>query len=207
MSPGRWAIAAVMILMWGSSEAFNFAVSAMNFLLCCALAVKLNMTVKTILQVEDEGGKMSNKVFWFRNPRFVEDVFVLALFQQAFSLGAFIFGLWEVGTGDDYECYYGPHWRWILEIIFLLQAMLLGGYVILPLQAVTAQMSDHFRAELLGQHTKKTMQMITEQLARRRSNVKRFATQEAAVLHIQRAFRARQEKRMLQLARRAIVPE
>eukprot|EP00982_Pelagococcus_subviridis_P010760 31027-Pelagococcus_subviridis.AAC.14 len=32
-------------------------------------------------------------------------------------------------------------------------------------------MSDHFRAELLGKHTKKTMEMITEQLARRRKVV------------------------------------
>jgi len=49
------------------------------------------------------------------------------------------------------------------------------------------------------------MEMITEQLARRRSNLKKFATQEDAVLHIQRSFRARREKRMLQLARSAIV--
>jgi hypothetical protein len=106
----------------------------MNFLLCCALAVKLNTTVKTILQVEDEGGKMSNEVYWFRNPKFIEDAFVLALFQQAFSLGAMVFGLWEVGYGDDYECYYGGPGTYILKIAFLLQALLLGGYVILPLQ-------------------------------------------------------------------------
>tara|TARA_B100001142_G_scaffold319202_1_gene362386 strand:- start:1132 stop:2601 length:1470 start_codon:yes stop_codon:yes gene_type:complete len=172
MSPGRWAIAAALILAWGPAIWVTFGVSAMNFLLCCALAVKLNMTVKTILQVEDDGGKMSNEVYWFRNPKFIEDAFVLALFQQAFSLGAMVFGLWEVGYGDDYECYYGGPGTYILKIAFLLQALLLGGYVILPLQ-VRHSIHTSFTHRSVSTHDRVGPFQLTDELVSHGTRLRR----------------------------------
>ena len=82
----------------------------------------------------------------------------------------------------------------------------LGGYVVLPMHALASQMSSGFRADLMGDRTSAVMLGIMRQLARKRTgNVRAFASDEEAVVFIQRAFRARKRTYFQRAARAAMI--
>ena len=87
----------------------------------------------------------------------------------------------------------------------VLVSLLVGGYVILPLDALLAQMSGHFRSELLDARVTDVVKQLAASLDRRRRGTRRFATEEQAVLHIQRAFRERKKRNLGRAAKLALM--
>ena len=206
MSPGRWLLASVILIMWGPIEEINLIISLVSLGLILFLAAWLRRGVDLILAAEKSGTKVSADMFLFGRPRLLEDTFILIIFQQAFHVATWIFGAWQVGVAmKGYECYYGTPYSVAVSFGTMVVSLLLGGYVILPLQALEAQLSDHFRADLMGSHMKAMMKDLAERMERRRTGTRLFRTEEDAILHIQRAFRARKERYLENAAKIAMV--
>ena len=62
----------------------------------------------------------------------------------------------NVGSAwDGYNCYYGEGWGLAVSVLVVATSLSIGGYVILPLQALTAQMTpSKLKGDLLGPHVK-----------------------------------------------------
>ena len=206
MSPGRWLLASVILIMWGPIEEINLIISLVSLGLILFLAAWLRRGVDLILAAEKSGTKVSADLFLFGRPRLLEDTFILIIFQQAFHVATWIFGAWQVGVGlKGYDCYYGTPYSVAVSFATMVVSLLLGGYVILPLQALEEQLSDHFRVDLMGSHMKTMMKDLAATMERRRKGTRLFRTEEDAILHIQRAFRARKERYLENAAKIAMV--
>ena len=210
MSPGRWFFAAAMILAWGPLHEINTFVSVLSLFATLTLSLWIRFRLDVALDVERRGvGTVDDRggVFLCGVPRLADDVFVAVLYQQSFHLAGWIFGLWTVGLGGgENVCYYGVWWSVWLSVATVATCAALGGYVVLPMHALASQMSSGFRADLMGDRTSAVMQGIMRQLARKRTgNVRAFASDEEAVVFIQRAFRARKRTYFQRAARAAMI--
>ena len=210
MSPGRWFVAAAMILAWGPLHEINTFVSVLSLFATLTLSLWIRFRLDVALDVERRGvGTVDDRggVFLCGVPRLADDVFVAVLYQQSFHLAVWIFGLWTVGLGGGVNvCYYGVWWSVWLSVATVATCAALGGYVVLPMHALASQMSSGFRADLMGDRTSAVMLGIMRQLARKRTgNVRAFASDEEAVVFIQRAFRARKRTYFQRAARAAMI--
>ena len=204
MSPSRWLIATLLILFWGIVDEIHLIVSLVSLVALVAIAAKLRRTVMRIIEIERKGGAVTDDLFWFRRPQLIEEIFTVILYQQAFHIASWLFGAWQIGVGSTYACYYGVNVSVWLSSVIIAVSFILGGYVILPLQALVSQMSGRFREELLGPHIKAVMKEMTARMKARR-RPKRFATQEEATIAIQRAFRARRARNLEKAAKIAMM--
>jgi mlo protein len=206
MSPGRWCIATVIILVMGPFENINLIVSVVSVCVILGLAAWLKTRVDLVLRAEKRGdGVTDAQLFLLGRPRLAKELFIAILYQQAFHVATWIFGAWQIGVGDGYGCYYGQSWSVLVSAGTVLVSLLVGGYVILPLDALLAQMSGHFRSELLDARVTDVVKQLAASLERRRRGTRRFATQEQAVLHIQRAFRERKKRNLGRAAKLALM--
>ena len=206
MSPGRWCIATVIILVMGPFENINLIVSVVSVCVILGLAAWLKTRVDLVLRAEKRGdGVTDAQLFLLGRPRLAKELFIAILYQQAFHVATWIFGAWQIGVGDGYGCYYGQSWSVLVSAGTVLVSLLVGGYVILPLDALLAQMSGHFRSELLDARVTDVVKQLAASLERRRRGTRRFATQEEAVLHIQRAFRERKKRNLGRAAKLALM--
>ena len=206
MSPGRWCIATVIILVMGPFENINLIVSVVSVCVILGLAAWLKTRVDLVLRAEKRGdGVTDAQLFLLGRPRLAKELFIAILYQQAFHVATWIFGAWQIGVGDGYGCYYGQTWSVLVSAGTVLVSLLVGGYVILPLDALLAQMSGHFRSELLDARVTDVVKQLAASLDRRRRGTRRFATEEQAVLHIQRAFRERKKRNLGRAAKLALM--
>ena len=206
MSPGRWCIATVIILVMGPFENINLIVSVVSVCVILGLAAWLKTRVDLVLRAEKRGdGVTDAQLFLLGRPRLAKELFIAILYQQAFHVATWIFGAWQIGVGDGYGCYYGQSWSVLVSAGTVLVSLLVGGYVILPLDALLAQMSGHFRSELLDARVTDVVKQLAASLERRRRGTRRFATEEQAVLHIQRAFRERKKRNLGRAAKLALM--
>jgi len=206
MSPGRWCIATVIILVMGPFENINLIVSVVSVCVILGLAAWLKTRVDLVLRAEKRGdGVTDAQLFLLGRPRLAKELFIAILYQQAFHVATWIFGAWQIGVGDGYGCYYGQSWSVLVSAGTVLVSLLVGGYVILPLDALLAQMSGHFRSELLDARVTDVVKQLAASLERRRRGTRCFATQEQAVLHIQRAFRERKKRNLGRAAKLALM--
>ena len=206
MSPGRWCIATLVIVAMGPFETINLIISVASLCVLLCLAAFLKTRVDVVLRAEKSGeGIKDASLFLLGNPRLAKELFIAILYQQAFHVATWIFGAWQIGAGEEYACYYGKTWEITVSAFVVLAALLVGGYVILPLDALVAQMSGHFRSELLDARVTDVVKQLAERLERRRRGTRRFATQEHAVTHIQRAFRERKKQNLGRAAKVALL--
>lgn len=210
MSPGRWCIATLVIVVMGPFETVNLIISVASLCVLLCLAAFLKTRVDVVLRAEKsgEGSPITDaSLFLLGRPRLAKELFIAILYQQAFHVATWIFGAWQIGVGEKYACYYGQTWEVAVSAFVVLAALLVGGYVILPLDALVAQMSGHFRSELLDARVTDVVKQLAASLERRRRGTRRFATQEHAVTHIQRAFRERKKKNLGRAAKVALLHE
>jgi len=205
MSPGRWSIATVIILLMGPYENINLLVSFVSLITLLGLAMWLKSRVDYVLMTEKTGGFVSDaSLFLLSKPRLVKDAFVAILYQQSFHVASWIFGMWQVGVGERYGCYYGETWSVAVSGITVLISLVVGGYIILPLDALVSQMSGQFRSELLDPDVAAAVTRLAATLERRRRR-RRFATKESAAIHIQRTFRQRKRINLDRAAKVALL--
>ena len=206
MSPGRWCIATIIIVAMGPFETINLIISIASVCVLLSLAAWLKTRVDLVLRAEKRGDAVADaELFLLGRPRLAKELFIAILYQQAFHVATWIFGAWQIGVGDGYGCYYGQSWSVLVSAGTVLVSLLVGGYVILPLDALLAQMSGHFRSELLDARVTDVVKQLAASLERRRRGTRRFATQEQAVLHIQRAFRERKKRNLGRAAKLALM--
>ena len=206
MSPGRWLIATAIIVMMGPFEKINLVISIASLVTLLGLAAWLKTRVDYIMRVEKFGDELSDgRLFLLSHPRLAKDLFIFILYQQSFHVASWIFGAWQIGVGTGYGCYYGETWSVVVSGVSVMLGLLVGGYVILPLEALVSQMSGAFRAELLDEKVQSVMTTLAAKLERRRRGIKKFATQEQAVVHIQKTFRARKKRNLDKAARVAML--
>ena len=206
MSPGRWCIATIIIVAMGPFETINLIISIASVCVLLSLAAWLKTRVDLVLRAEKRGDAVADaELFLLGRPRLAKELFIAILYQQAFHVATWIFGAWQIGVGDEHACYYGPIWSIVVSVCAVVVSLLVGGYVILPLDALVAQMSGHFRSELLDARVADVVKQLAASLERRRAGTRRFATQEQAVTHIQRAFRERKKRNLGRAAKVALL--
>jgi len=156
MSPARWLIATVLILVWGPWREMNLVVSLISLASLIGIAVVLSRRVDALLRIEREVGQVTDDIFLFRRPQLLEEIMVVVMYQQAFHIASWLFGWWNVGSAwDGYNCYYGEGWGLAVSVLVVATSLSIGGYVILPLQALTSQMTpSKLKGDLLGPHVK-----------------------------------------------------
>lgn len=206
MSPSRWLIATVLILIWGPFRDMNLAVSVVSFASLIASAALLSRRVEALLNIERVVGQVTdNDAFFFGRPQLLEEVMVVIMYQQAFHIASWLFGWWNVGSAwEGYGCYYGKGWGLAVSVVVVAASLTIGGYVILPLQALTSQMTpSKLKGDLLGPHVKGALDFML----RKKRRVKKFPTQEDAVIHIQRCFRKRRQRNLEMAGRMAMINE
>jgi mlo protein len=205
MSPARWLIATVLILLWGPFREMNLAVSVVSFASLIASAALLSRRVEALLHIERSVGQVTDDVFLFRRPQLLEEVMVAIMYQQAFHIASWLFGWWNVGSAwDGYSCYYGEGWGLAVSVVVVAASLAIGGYVILPLQALTSQMTPtKLKGDLLGPHVKGALDFML----RKKRRVKKFPTETDAVVHIQRCFRKRRQRNLEMAGRMAMINE
>ena len=205
MSPARWLIATVLILVWGPWREMNLVVSLISLASLIGIAVVLSRRVDALLRIEREVGQVTDDIFLFRRPQLLEEIMVVVMYQQAFHIASWLFGWWNVGSAwDGYNCYYGEGWGLAVSVLVVATSLSIGGYVILPLQALTSQMTpSKLKGDLLGPHVKGALDFMM----RRKKHVKKFPTEEDAVVHIQRTFRKRRQRNLEMAGRMAMINE
>lgn len=127
LSPGRWLMATAIIFLWGPVNEIHVIVSLTSLALLVVIAFKLRRTIDVIIAIEHEGGLVTDDVFWFGRPQFIEELFIGILYQQAFHLASWLFGAWQIGVGRGYGCYYGSIWSFTISAVLISSCFILGG--------------------------------------------------------------------------------
>jgi hypothetical protein len=206
ITPGRWAIATLIICAMGPFGDVNLVISFASLGVLIGLACWLKTRVDYILAVEKRGGHIDDgRVYLLSRPRLAKDLFIFILYQQAFHVASWVFGVWQIGVGGRYGCYYGQTWSVFVSVVTVLLGLLVGGYIILPLEALVSQMSGAFRRELLDKKVVSVVTQLAHRLEQRRRGVRKFKTETHAVVHIQREFRARRRRNLEKAARVAML--
>ncbi|KAL8195498.1 hypothetical protein R6Q57_025901 [Mikania cordata] len=150
-----------------------FHVVCVNVQLVLLLGVKLQHVIATLaLESAAITGyftkarlKPRDELFWFKKPELLLYLIHFILFQNAFELASFIWFWWQFGYNS---CFLNQHMMVYIRLILGFAGQFICSYSTLPLHALVTQMGTNYKAALIPQRIRDTIQGWRKEAKRRK---------------------------------------
>ncbi|KAK1430994.1 hypothetical protein QVD17_14176 [Tagetes erecta] len=109
--------------------------------------------------------KPRDELFWFKKPELLLSLIHFILFQNAFELASFIWFWWQFGYNS---CFLKQHMMVYIRLILGFAGQFLCSYSTLPLHALVTQMGTNYKAALIPQRIRETIQGWRKDARRRK---------------------------------------
>ncbi|KAG5032832.1 hypothetical protein JHK82_016399 [Glycine max] len=110
-----------------------------------------------------------DELFWFNKPELLLSLIHFILFQNAFELASFFWFWWQFGYN---YCIIRNHVLLYLKLILGFAGQFLCSYSTLPLYALVTQMGTNFKAALIPEHVRDTIDYWGKAARRKRRHGK-----------------------------------
>ncbi|KAJ0593433.1 hypothetical protein HanRHA438_Chr03g0127821 [Helianthus annuus] len=166
-----WVVAFMLFNVKGSN--LYFWISLVPVALVLLLGVKLQHVIATLaLESAAITGyftkarlKPRDELFWFKKPELMLSLIHFILFQNAFELASFFWLWWQFGYNS---CFLKQHMMVYIRLILGFAAQFLCSYSTLPLYALATQMGTNYKAALIPQRIRETIQEWRHEAKKRR---------------------------------------
>ncbi|KAI3755797.1 hypothetical protein L1987_55603 [Smallanthus sonchifolius] len=168
-----WGIVVAFMLFNVNGSNLYFWISLVPVALVLLLGVKLQHVIGTLaLESAAITGyypkariKPRDELFWFKKPELLLSLIHFILFQNAFEMASFIWFWWQFGYNS---CFLKQHLMVYIRLILGFAGQFLCSYSTLPLYALVTQMGTNYKAALIPQRIRETIQGWRKEAMRRR---------------------------------------
>ncbi|XP_042467818.1 MLO-like protein 1 [Zingiber officinale] len=149
-----WIFAVIFLLVGVEAWHVYFWISFVPLILLLAVGTKLEHVIAELVSQVAEGhlkATLSDKLFWFNNPRVVLFLIHFMLFQVAFEIAIFF---WKLTTYGMESCIMEQVGYIVPRLIICVLVQILSSYSTLPLYAIVTQMGSSFNMAIFNENVR-----------------------------------------------------
>ncbi|XP_047983885.1 MLO-like protein 9 [Salvia hispanica] len=161
--PYLWMISVVYLLLNVKGGQVMFIMSIFPLLVILAVGTKLQSIITQMaIEIQEKHAvvqgiplvQVSDRHFWFSNPKLVLHLIHLTLFQNAFEITFFIWITYEFGL---HSCFHKYFLLAVIRVCIGVGVQIVCSYITLPLYALVTQMGSHMKKSIFDEQTSKAL--------------------------------------------------